>query len=305
MDLDRLAEFTAISRLGSIKLAARELGLSSATLSARLLKFEEQLGSPLFSRSPGGLKLTRAGEVLLPNALEILSSYDQLRQNVRAAQEHSYHQLRIAISGSSLPLHLGPFLDQLVLDNPNIRLEILDDSRFGIVEGLQSGQVDIYFAPVMEDFAPHGLVKVPIVAPSHYAVLPKNHPLADRAVISIRDLDQEQFILYPGTQEPAIREFQLRNLRDSGIRYTVYDSETSVVFYMLLVPIGKGVLLRPTYLIDLPPNSVSMPVSDLPHPATLCYFYSKSNPSPDARAFVRDYAQYIKEVSAREHSKDL
>lgn len=305
MDLDRLAEFTAINRLGSIKLAAQELDISSATLSARLLKFEEQLGTPLFQRSNNGLKLTHAGECLLPNALEILESYRQLRQDIQATQEHSYHQLRIAVTGSILPLHLGPFLDQLVLDNPNIRLEILDDSRYGIVDGLQSGEVDVYFGPVMDSFSAPGLVKVPIVAPAHYVVLPKNHRLADRAVVSIKDLDQEQFLLYPTTAEPAIREFQLRNLQDSGIHYTVYDSDTAVVFYMLLVPIGKGILLRPTHIIDLPPNSVSMPVSDLPHPAALCYFYSKTNPNPDVQAFVRDYAKYIKEVSAREHRPDL
>lgn len=305
MDLDRLAEFAAISRLGSIKLAAQELDVSSATLSARLLKFEEQLGSPLFQRSNNGLALTKAGACLLPNALDILETYHQLQQDIQATREHTYHQLRIAVTGSILPLHLGPFLDQLILDNPNIRLEILDDSRYSILDGLQSGEVDVYFAPVMDDFSAPGLVKVPIVAPGHYAVLPKNHRLADRAMISIKDLDQEQFLLYPTTAEPTIREFQLRNLQDSGIHYTVYDSDTAVVFYMLLVPIGKGILLRPTHIIDLPPNSVSMPVSDLPHPATLCYFYSKSNPNPDVQAFVRDYAKYIKEVSAREHRPDL
>lgn len=305
MNLDHLAEFAVIARLGSIKLAAEELEVSSATLSARLLRFEKFIGTPLFERGSNGMTLTKAGESLLPDAQEILRSYRQLKRDIRVTQEHSYRRLRIAITGTTLPLHLGPFLDQLNLNHPGMHLEILDDSRYSIPESLKSGEVDIYFAPVMDDFAAPGLAKVPIITPGQCVVLPKNHRLAGRDTVSIQELDREQFILYPTTAEPSIREFQLRNLHDSGIRFTTYDSDTAVVFYMLLVPIGKGILLRPTHIIDLPPNTVSMPVSDLPHPATLCYFYSKSNPNPDVQAFVRDYAKYIKEMSSREHRTDL
>lgn len=305
MDFERLEEFETVARLGSIRLAAGELGISAATLSARLLKFEEHLGAPLFRRTGKGLVLTAAGESLLPDALEILSSWRQLRREIHAARAHDYRRLRIAITGSSLPLHLGPFLDRLNLNHPGIRLEILDDSRYGIVDGLQSGEVDIYFAPVMADFAPQTLVKTPIASAAQYAILPKSHPLADRAMISIRELDREQFVLYPKTAESAIRDFQLRNLQGSGIHYFLYDSGTAVVFNKLLVPIGKGILLRPTHMMDLPPNTVCIPLSDLPYPAQICYFYSRSNPNPDIPAFIRDYHAFIKEVSSHEHRKSV
>jgi len=64
--------------------------------------------------------------------------------------------------------------------------------RYGIVDGLQSGAVDIYFAPVMSDFAPKGLVKVPVSTSSQYVILPRHHRLADRIMVSIRELDGEQ-----------------------------------------------------------------------------------------------------------------
>ncbi|MGM9618233.1 MAG: LysR family transcriptional regulator [Oscillospiraceae bacterium] len=305
MDFDRLAEFTVIARLGSIKKAAQELGVSCATLSARLIQFEKHLGEPLFERTGSAMVLTQAGQQLLPSALEILSRYHRLRGELCAAQEHSYHQLRIAVSGSNLPLNLGPFLDQLNLNNPNIRLEILDDTHFGIADGLQSGAVDIYFAPVMEDFAPKGLSRNTVSPSTPFIVLPRSHRLADRAMVSIRELDREQFILYPPTAESAIRDFQLRNLRDSGIHYTLYAGNTSTLFYKLLVPVGKGLLLRPTPMMDVPPNAVCLPVTDLPHPATMCFFYDKTNPRADVQAFVKDFPHFAKEVSQREHSPAL
>lgn len=305
MDFDRLTEFVAIANHGGIKKAALELGISSATLSARLIRFEEYLGAPLFERTSDAMILTAAGQQLLPSALEILSSYRKTHREVHAAQEHSYHQLRIAITGSNLPLNLGPFLDQLNINNPGIRLEILDDTRYGIVDGLQSGAVDIYFAPVMEDFAPKGLAKQLVSTSTQFIIMPRSHRLADRTMVSIRELDREQFILYPHTAESAIRDFQLRNLRDAGIHYTLYDGDTSTLFYKLLVPVGKGLLIRPTPMMDIPPNAVCLPITDLPHPATMCFFYDKTNPRPDVLAFAKDFPNFAKEVGKREHRKAL
>lgn len=305
MDFDRLAEFLVIARHGSVKKAALELGISSATLSARLIRFEARLGTPLFTREADAMRLTPAGEQLLPSAAEILSSFQKLTGEMRSVNEHAYHQLRIAISGSNLPLYLGPFLDQLNLSYPGIQLEILDDSRYGIVDGLKSGAVDIYFAPVMDDFTPKGLARVPVSTPGQYVILPQSHRLAGRAMVSIRELSGEQFILYPRTAEPANRDFQLRNLQDSGIRYTVYDSNTAAVFCKLLVPVGKGILLRPMPVMDAPPNAVCLPVTDLPHRATTCFFYNRATPKEDVLAFARDFPKFAKEASGREHRKTL
>ena len=81
MDFDRLNEFLTIARCSSIKKAALELNISSATLSARLLRFEEHLGAALFFRKADAMVLTSAGEQLLPSANEILSSYGKLQKD--------------------------------------------------------------------------------------------------------------------------------------------------------------------------------------------------------------------------------
>lgn len=303
MDLNRLKEFVSIAEQGSIKKVADELGISSATLSARLIRFEEHLGTSLFDRSGELMTLTPSGEQLLPSANEILASYSKLCREVVSSGEHSYHKLKIAITGSNLPLHLGPFLDELNFNNPDIQIEIMDDSKYGIVDGIQSGAVDIYFAPVMEDFAPVGIAKTVVTSSTQYVIIPRGHRLADRSMISIKELDREQFVLYPKTAESAIRDFQLRNLQDSGIKYSLYDGETSTLFYKLLVPVGKGLLIRPTPMMDVPPNTACIPLSGLAHNATMCFFYDKINPKPDVLAFAEDFPKFAKELIKREHNK--
>ena len=60
MDLDRLREFARIAECGSVSAAARRLGLSVATLSARLRGLEKSLGTNLFDREGRALILTDA-----------------------------------------------------------------------------------------------------------------------------------------------------------------------------------------------------------------------------------------------------
>lgn len=305
MDLDRLAEFTAVARGGNIKAVARELGVPAATLSARLRGFEKELGMELFRRVGSGVELTEAGERLLPSAEEILAGLRQLRGELKEAERHRYSRLRIGITGSGLPLYLGPFLDELNLKYPDMSLELLDDSRCSIEEGLRSGEVDIYFASVMRDFEIPGLTKTTVAASSQYLLLPRFHRFANRNTVSLRELDGECFIPYPRTRESCLRDFQFRNLDAAGIGYRIYESETSPLFYKLLVPIGKGIILSPRDVMDLPPNTVCISVSDVPYPAAPSFFYDRASLNAEAEAFVRDYVIFAKEAHRREHRAAL
>ena len=292
MDFDRLKEFVCIAESGSIKKAAERLGITGATLSARMIHFEKDLGTKLFDRTKNAMMLTPAGEQLLPSALEILRDYRNIQRNIRAAAEHSYHHLRIAVCGTDMPLYLCSFLKQLTASNPHLELELLDDRSHGIVESLHSGVVDIYFAPTMNRFLPKGLSKNIFAASPQLVLLPQTHPLADRTTISIRDLEGECFLLYPQTSEPVIQDFQLQNLASSGISYRTYRTDTSPAFYSSLVSIGKGILLHPASMAHLPPHTVSLHVTDLPYPASSCFFYHRLNPKPDVQAFARDFLAF-------------
>lgn len=294
---------TFVAKSGSIKAAAKELGIPDATLVARVRKLEEQLGVHFFEKNKSALSLTPAAEMLLPDAEQIQGFYRQLLRELNAAKDY-YRRLRIAIVGSALSLNLEPFLDKLNFSFPNIRIELIDDRCFSIVDGLKSGNVDIYFAPVMESFDCGELGMCEVSASAQFVFTPRTHPLADRAMISIRELDREQFILYPETAEPAIRDFQLRNLRDAGIRYTLYDCGTSSIFYKLLVPIGKGLILWPAPMPDVPPESVSIPVTDIPNPSATAFFYDKQTDDPEVIAFVSDFPAFAKERE-NEHRKTV
>ncbi len=65
---DDLRVFLAVQREGSLRGAARRLGVNHATVTRRLQAIEAALGARLFDRRPEGYGLTQAGEDLLASA---------------------------------------------------------------------------------------------------------------------------------------------------------------------------------------------------------------------------------------------
>ncbi len=305
MELDRLNEFVIIAQQKSIKKASELLSVSPATLGARLSSFEDSLGISLFDRQRDGLSLTESGNRLYSNALAIVSRYQSLKTELQFLNQEEYHTLRIAIVGSGMPFYLGPYLDLISKKNPEIHLDLMDDSTYSIQEGLLSEKIDLYFAPAMGHIPLEGIVRQSLTVAHQYVIMPLFHPLARNSSVTLKELEGETFILYPETGESCIRDFQLENLKAAGIRFSTYESDTSTLFYQLLVPIGKGLLLTPIHAMGEVPNCTTLPVSDITYPAPNTMFYKRGCTKPEIQNFVTGFTRFIKENSTNEHRKAL
>lgn len=310
MDLERLKEWQTVAKCQNLRRAAQALDILPATLSARIQGFEKSLGVTLFTRRGNALTLNESGTRFAAHAEEILSEYEQLYKDLHFVQQNNYRHLRLGLPGTALPFMIGPFLDRLNRVCPELKLDLLDGSVHSIPEGLRSGAVDVFFAPVMQSVGWPDIVRVELEIPvavsgGQYIVLPADHPLAQKSSISLRELEGERFILYPKTAETCIRDYQLANLRASGIRYEVYDSDTAPVFNKLLVPIGKGILIWPDAMMDRPPNAVCVALRGLAYPASPCLFYAKNAASPEIAPFLRDLTAFVREAYQHEHRPSL
>ena len=74
LDIDVLRSVVAIAETGSITLAAPRLARTPAAISMQVKKLEETLGHQLFDRSRGGMRLTAAGERLVPHARRLIDA---------------------------------------------------------------------------------------------------------------------------------------------------------------------------------------------------------------------------------------
>lgn len=71
LDPESLLTFTAVAQQGSLSQAARQLHRTQPAISNQMAKLAERVGEPLFTRHPHGVRLTAAGEILLPHALAL------------------------------------------------------------------------------------------------------------------------------------------------------------------------------------------------------------------------------------------
>ena len=110
MDIDQARTFLAITAHGSFLKAARQLHVTQSTVSARIQRLEDELGTRLFVRNRAGASLTPAGRRFLDYAKRLVLTADQAR--VDAGLPARYHSRlrvggRIALWAGFLPQWVG------------------------------------------------------------------------------------------------------------------------------------------------------------------------------------------------------
>jgi DNA-binding transcriptional LysR family regulator len=125
MDWDDLKVLLALSRRGSARGAAQELGVSNSTVTRRLDEMEHQLHTRLFDRTPDGYRLTGAGEQVLPTAEHVEELMLAAERKISGEDEELEGSIRLTLPPVGrmgfLMRHLAHFSEQY----PRIRLELL------------------------------------------------------------------------------------------------------------------------------------------------------------------------------------
>src|SRR5918912_1998948 len=109
MDIPKLRIFATVARLGNFTRAAELLYLTQPTVSQQIATLEAMVGAPLIERLPRRLRLTPAGEALLPYAEQILALAEEASEAARAAAGLADRTLRLG-AGHTLATYLLPDL---------------------------------------------------------------------------------------------------------------------------------------------------------------------------------------------------
>lgn len=110
MTLTQLGAFVLTARLGSVKDAAKALGVSEPAVSQALSALRQHLGDPLLVRDAAGMKLTPAGARLLPIASQMVALGAEAQHAVRVAQGLP-DQLRLVTSSVVAEFIAAPLTD--------------------------------------------------------------------------------------------------------------------------------------------------------------------------------------------------
>lgn len=163
-----LRAIIAIADGKSFQRAAEQLNLSQPALSRRVQKLEQTVGTTLLERTTRSVRLTPAGEEVVPLLRRLLEELDTSLLGLMALGERQAGRLTVASIPSATVRFLPEVLEILGREYRNVRVRVLDLSATECAEAVRTGEAefgitlpvtsdgDLAFEPLTDD--PYGLV---------------------------------------------------------------------------------------------------------------------------------------------------
>lgn len=140
-DLSALQTFLTIAQHGSLRAAARALGVNPPAVSHQLKTFEERLGTPLFLRSTRSVTLTDAGRTLYEGSSHLLGAVGEALDAVRDAAKSRSGRLRMTLPYRAWQVIVAPKIKAFQAAYPDIELDLTIDEALTdiITRGFHAG----------------------------------------------------------------------------------------------------------------------------------------------------------------------
>lgn len=116
--------FSLLVRVGSFSAAGRELSISTAAVSKRLVQMESRLGVKLLHRNTRRFTLTPEGELYLGEARRILTDIDELEQRVSGSAAIPKGLLRVNATLGFGRTHIAPLISEFVALYPDVQVQL-------------------------------------------------------------------------------------------------------------------------------------------------------------------------------------
>lgn len=206
MELRQLRYFTKAAETLNFSDAAKCLNIAQSSLSQQVKQLEDELRTQLFIRSSHSVRLTEAGEMMLPFALRTLHEAESCVDRIHDLQKLLTGTLNIGVTHSFSPILTESVISFMKMYR-TIKLNIVYKQMNELMELLAKREIDFVLA--FRPFQPMPDVESHILFQNALsAIVGKHHPLASKEKISIAELEKYELAL------PS-KGLQARNAFDS------------------------------------------------------------------------------------------
>ena len=201
MTLAQLQSFVLVARLGSVKGAAAELGVTEPAVSVAVAALRKELGDELFVREGRGIALTAGGRRLAALASEILGLAEQARRSVQDSPGQP-RLMQVAVT-NVVAEHVGPVIDAFTARDPGLEVAIDTVAGASMAELLEHRRADIALGPAPPPERAATVASVPFLRCRLIVVAAPGHRLASRSDIPPAELAGERWLLGPPELDPT------------------------------------------------------------------------------------------------------
>ncbi|WP_272945284.1 LysR family transcriptional regulator [Paenibacillus gorillae] len=289
--MQQLRVFVQAARLSTLTEVATELDLKQPTVSFHLKKLEEDLGLSLFHKQLRQFQLTDAGQTLLPYAKRICALMDESSRLMKEHREKGRGQLKIGASYTPATYFLPPYLAAFQSGYENVVPLLTVKHAGAVMTLLREYQIDVAVVSLLHTDV-EGLETIPLTEDELKLALPKTHPLASQAAISVDDLKGQAFLLHE--HGSTTRELADSWAKDNGLQWTIGMELGAIETIKESVKHGIGVGILPWRSAMKEAAAGEIVLLDLPGQVKqrqICLVYRKE----DVMAYqVRTFIQFMK-----------
>ncbi len=146
MEYKDLEVFVQLAEHQNLGVVSQLVHCSSSTLSRRLKRMEESVGTNLFDREGIRLKLTEEGELFRQHAEQVLELWHQLKLSVQRQASELQGQLSIYCSVTASYSFLSELLTRFRAQHPLVDIRLITGDAAESIPHVQSGEADVVIA---------------------------------------------------------------------------------------------------------------------------------------------------------------
>lgn len=243
--------FVKTVETGSFTRAAQELDYAQSSISKMVADLESEWNMTLLERSKSGVRLTSAGEQIMPFLHRVLQEHQALEGHILQMNGLATGVVRIG-TFSSVAIHWLPnIFARLQQDYPGIEYEMLLGDYNEVEHWIDEGRVDCGFLrlPTLARFD-----TVLLKQDEYKVVLPMGHPLAAKNAIPLEDLNGLPFLLLEHGGKTEVTDLLEHSHVRPAVRFTTWEDFA----IMAMVERGMGVSILPSMILQRIPYRIEI-----------------------------------------------
>lgn len=259
LELRQIKYFIEVAKREHVTDAANALHVAQSAVSRQIFNLEAELGVDLFIREGRSIRLTTVGRAFLERMEQAMNVIDDARQIVQEYTDPERGTIHIGFPSSLATYMLPTAISAFRNEYPHVKFSLNQGSYHYLKEAVVRGDVNIaLMGPV-----PTNVEKTKgtiLFTEDLVALLPKKHPLAKEQSITLNDLRNDSFILFP--EGYILREIVDKACSQFGFIPRMAFEGEDIDGLKGLASAGLGVTIVPeiTIVENIPRSTVAIPI---------------------------------------------
>jgi DNA-binding transcriptional LysR family regulator len=144
IDVGALRALRSVAALGTLRLAAAELGFTTSAVSQQIKRLERQVGVPVLAPSGRGVVLTPAGRAVVDSASDVFQALERCAEAARSVVDGAPRgTLRVVAFSTAVRGLLAPIVPRLSTRNPDLLVHITEQDPVQALHSVDAGTADL------------------------------------------------------------------------------------------------------------------------------------------------------------------